>query len=335
MSAINLLVDPKMRANVLRVVNSPELSRKIDRNDLEIARNNLNNGDLTKALVGDHISREAIKNALDPRTEAIVEFCGRPVLQVVNDTYEVHISDEVEQNLEGNRANIEKAIPAVGRIEVKNHPRYDWIGTGFLVAKNVVVTNRHVAIEFARKNGQSIEFLRNPAKNNKKIYARVDIREERSQRDEVEFKVEEVLFIADEDEFDVAFLKVKELASEEEIPLPEPIKLAASIPANGTEVVTIGYPARDSRCPTPIHMERIFGAIYNVKRLAPGIVKSVESGILEHDCTTLGGNSGSVVLNIATGEAVGLHYAGTHRKGNWAVSAVKVAELLALLGLDQ
>ena len=100
----------------------------------------------------------------------------------------------------------------------------------------------------------------------------------------------------------------------------------------------IGYPARDSRSPTPEDMERIFGSIYNVKRIAPGeLIKSTipaTPGILEHDCTTLGGNSGGVLLDITTGEAVGLHYAGIHGTANLAVSSIKVAEALASLDLE-
>lgn len=339
MSAIDLLLDPKMRADVLRVVNSPELSRRFDRSDLDGARESLNHGELNKALVGDHISREAIGNALDPRTEAIILFTGRPVLQVINNTYEVPLSENLAQALNNNRAKVEKAIPAVGRIEVKNHHSYSWIGTGWLVAEDVVVTNRHVAVEFAKKSDQRIEFLRNHY-TNKEISACIDLREEISRPDEVsreiEFRVREVLFISDDDSFDVAFLRVKK-ESDNDFPLPNPIKLAEYVPPIGRNVAVIGYPARDSRCPTPEDMERIFGSIYNVKRIAPGELIRTPSpatpGILEHDCTTLGGCSGGVVLDITTGEAVGLHYAGIHGTANLAVSSIRVAEALASLKL--
>jgi len=122
------------------------------------------------------------------------------------------------------------------------------------------------------------------------------------------------------------------------LPLPAPIKLAEYSPSIGIDVAIIGYPARDSRSPTPEDMERIFGSIYNVKRIAPGKLTKTEtpaiSGILEHDCTTLGGNSGGVLLDITTGEAVGLHYAGIHGTANLAVSSIKVAEALASLDLE-
>ncbi len=148
-----------------------------------------------------------------------------------------------------------------------------------------------------------------------------------------------VLFISDDDKLDIAFLKVWKKSIPDGLPLPAPIKLAEYNPSAGTNVAVIGYPARDSRSPTPEDMERIFGSIYNVKRIAPGKLIRTEtpetSGILEHDCTTLGGNSGGIVLDVTTGEAIGLHYAGIHGTANLAVSSIKVAEALASLGLGQ
>ncbi len=337
--AIDILIDKKKREDILRVINSPEFSKKFDKNDIEIARKNLSNRDLRDALTADHISRESIGNALDYRTEAIILSIGRPVLHVINNTYEVPLSEEIAQSLNENRTKVERVLPAVGRIEVKNHPNYSWIGTGWLVADDVVVTNRHVAIEFAKKNSdQRIDFLHN-LYTGRRISARIDLREELSQPDEIEFKVKEVLFISDDEAFDIAFLRVKKESSDQDLPLPEPIKLAKYDPPVGSKVAVVGYPARDSRSPTPEDMERIFGSIYNVKRIAPGeLIRSTIShtpGILEHDCTTLGGNSGGAVIDVTTGEAIGLHYAGIHGTANLAVSSIKVAEALASLGLNR
>ena len=49
---------------------------------------------------------------------------------------------------------------------------------------------------------------------------------------------------------------------------------------------------------------------------------------MRHDCSTLGGNSGSVVLSLATGDAVGLHFAGRFLEANFAVSSGVVAQRL-------
>ncbi|MCT7341310.1 hypothetical protein N5K55_13525 [Pseudomonas aeruginosa] len=50
---------------------------------------------------------------------------------------------------------------------------------------------------------------------------------------------------------------------------------------------------------------------------------------LTHDCSTLGGNSGSAVLSIDGGEVVGLHFGGQFRKTNYAVKASVIRSLLA------
>ena len=38
------------------------------------------------------------------------------------------------------------------------HPALEWIGTGWLVADDVVMTNRHVAKEFTRQDGRNWVF---------------------------------------------------------------------------------------------------------------------------------------------------------------------------------
>jgi endonuclease G len=50
-----------------------------------------------------------------------------------------------------------------------------------------------------------------------------------------------------------------------------------------------------------------------------------------HNCTTLGGNSGSVVLDLDTGEALGLHFSGSFLRTNYAVRADRVKERLDAL----
>lgn len=75
-------------------------------------------------------------------------------------------------------------------------------------------------------------------------------------------------------------------------------------------------------------MQRIYGLVYNKKRLAPGAVTQVDARRLLHNCTTLGGNSGSVVLDLDTGEALGLHYSGSFLTSNYAVRADVVRQLL-------
>ena len=63
-------------------------------------------------------------------------------------------SEVWKNRLTDSEAALAKAIPAVGRIELSNNPRFDWVVTGWLVDEDIVVTNRHVAKEFARRSGE-------------------------------------------------------------------------------------------------------------------------------------------------------------------------------------
>jgi endonuclease G len=80
-------------------------------------------------------------------------------------------------------------------------------------------------------------------------------------------------------------------------------------------------------------MRDVFGEIYDVKRMAPGKVASRPAGrwYFTHDCSTLGGNSGSVVVDIDAGRAVGLHFGGAFRQANYAVTAPTIKQILGRL----
>ena len=156
--------------------------------------------------------------------------------------------------------------------------------------------------------------------------AHVDFLEEFERAASLEFAIESILWIATPNEPDVAFLRVR---------APDrPTGAGGADPARRDRVapddfvVTIGYPARDPRVPDQRLVQRIFGDVYEKKRLAPGQVTDVGPDELQHDCSTLGGNSGSPVINLKTGEAVGLHFSGLFLEANFAVPAPKVRELL-------
>lgn len=48
-------------------------------------------------------------------------------------------------------------------------------------------------------------------------------------------------------------------------------------------------------------------------------------GTFQHDCSTLGGNSGSCIVNLETHRIVGLHFGGRFRITNEAVNLTKLA----------
>jgi endonuclease G, mitochondrial len=262
--------------------------------------------------------------------ETIVLRTGRPVLAILNNepqlVFQETESEVWKDRLIRARDGINHAIRAVGRIELENNPRFEWVGTGWLVTENIIVTNRHVASEFAKGDGRRFTFR---SGSFGKMSASIDfLQEVNSSKTEV-FEIQEVLHIEPDTGPDISFLRVKAKNGRK---LATPIALSKSTSAPKDQVAVIGYPARDSRIPEVDLMERIFGNVYNKKRLAPGQLIALGANEIQHDCSTLGGNSGSVVLNLKSGEAVGLHFSGRFLKANFAVPASLVANRLSAIG---
>lgn len=321
-----------------RILENKELRDQIfDSLPSDTELSNILGRDQTAASVRSRLERiggglESLET-YDPGLEAIVRSTGRPVFFIQD--LKIRDDDALEfwrKRLDESRARLELVVPAVGRVEVRNHPTHPWLGTAWLVTPEVVVTNRHVAIEFGRNTGKGFEFRFNP--NDRRMRASVDFREEHERPSEVEHKVREILHIEDDGHADpdIAFLRVDPEGEAGE-DLAQPVQLADGAPTAGQVIGVIGYAAWDGfRNPGP-DMAKIFNGIYNVKRLHPGEVMEVRDRFLTHDCSTLGGNSGSVLVDFATGEAVGLHFAGSFHDENYALKARTVRERMEDLGI--
>ena len=260
--------------------------------------------------------------------EAIVLAFGRPTLLVQDNIFATPELEEWRLRLEPFRSTLQRVLPSVGRIELKRLPQDVHIGTGWLVAEDIIVTNRHVAEFFSRGSGRTAVLSKDPF--GQPVPVQIDFREEFARRDTSEYTIVEIIWIEDFDERcpDMALLKLRRNGVE----LPPPIEFLSSLP-NTPEatIAVVGYPAWDYRNDAAT-MQRLFGDIYGVKRLAPGLVSDTGQGfVFEHDCTTLGGNSGSVVLDANTGKAIGLHFAGEFGVRNLAVRAERIAARLAEL----
>ncbi|MBV8186555.1 MAG: DNA/RNA non-specific endonuclease [Alphaproteobacteria bacterium] len=257
--------------------------------------------------------------------ESIILRRTRPVLAIRDNDTQLAFADAEDSAIWRDRLTkaksfLDAAIRAVGRINLKGAP-LDWVGTGWLVADNIIVTNRHVAAEFAARQGQGFDFKLGVAG---KIDADIDFLQEVDSAKTLIFQLLRPLHIVDAPGADVAFFEVEPRGDAK---LAQPIALA-SAPIETQNVATIGYPAYDSRIPEPDLMEQIFDRIYNKKRLAPGGVTRVEDTQLLHTCTTLGGNSGSAVVDLDSGQALGLHFSGSFLASNYAVRSDIVKRLL-------
>ena len=253
--------------------------------------------------------------------EAIVLPRQRPVVDIVGNKFRRPARPWRHLRDEPNKGRIEAAIPSVGRVEIPNHPSRPYGGTAFVVGDGLLMTNRHVAETFAFGVGlRQLHFIpgRQPG---------IDFKQEVIPEDKpVVLDFDSVMMI--HPFWDCALIKVGGLD-----PARKAIALEGREPDGlDREVVVIGYPGQDTRNDVALQ-NRIFRGQFQIKRLQPGRLKTratvnsfgnmVEA--LTHDCSTLGGNSGSLVLDIKTGRAVGLHFAGIYLEANYAVPAWELA----------
>ena len=81
--------------------------------------------------------------------EAIILLAGRPAILIQEGDFME--PPKLWADLKNVREQIKDAIRRVGRIEVSNNPNFEWLGTGFLAGTDVIITNRHVALEFSKR----------------------------------------------------------------------------------------------------------------------------------------------------------------------------------------
>lgn len=256
--------------------------------------------------------------------EQIIDAFKRPSLLIQQGLFDPSPSPTWNEILSDALPVLKTVIPSVGRIEVKNHSNKEWIGTGFMIEPGLLVTNRHVAREFMVMK-EPYAFRTNV--DSKSIKAWIDFREEHKQPDEEECDITEAVYIAEEEDFDIAILRSPSAANK--VP---PLKLLSD-PNPKAVVATIGYPWKDSRGLASIQevITRIFGNIFGVKRISPGrLIEGSGQGIIHHDCSTTGGSSGSPLIDVDTGSVIGLHFDGA-RKFNSAVSASRLQSILSSL----
>ncbi|MGW6454951.1 trypsin-like serine peptidase [Streptomyces sp. NPDC055078] len=250
--------------------------------------------------------------------EAIVLLEGRPAILVQDQDFTPQDGDWAVLN--GHRAAIRESIARVGRVEVTGHD-LDWLGTAFLVSPDAVLTNRHIAVEFAR--GADAEWTFRYG-----MSARVTTGEEYGTLPPggSAYDITEVLGI--HQDVDMALLRISPAADGGGLPTPLPIAGEGPADLRGRPVYCVGYPAYDGRRNEPEAMSRIFMDIYNVKRLQPGTLTDLlpERSVLMHDCSTLGGNSGSPVFDLTDHRVLGLHFGGRYGTGNYAVPLWRMAD---------
>jgi len=226
------------------------------------------------------------------------------------------------------REELKPVIEAIGRVEVLG-AGVPYGGTAFLCGPQLMLTNRHVAELFTYGVGGPSR-LRYIASRP----SRVETGHEHGVMPVagLMFKVVKPLMV--HPHWDAALLWVE--FEDDSASAPKALTLRASqldpSEFHDRDMVVIGYPYW-SENHDPVLIKEVFNNVYGVKRLQPGRLMRYETidsfshpvEALLHDASTLGGNSGSAVIDVETQQVVALHFAGTYLKANYCVPMWELA----------
>lgn len=229
-----------------------------------------------------------------------------------------------------------RTTACVGRIETALHVK---IGTGFVVGKQRILTNNHVLCALFGVNLQ--HWQRDPSDFAKRCdeHSKLwtdnhegapvfELRGEFGSNSSSRARLKRVL--GHHHGVDMAVVELDSIPPDSRV-----LSLMADEPDAfaGRRIYAVGYPVDDVRNVlgdrvTPASVfSRVFGADHEslgTKRFSPGIVLGwLNSNIFTHDASTLPGSSGSCIVDFEDRRVVGLHFGGSYRAQNYAVSVWK------------
>ena len=256
-------------------------------------------------------------------------------------------------DLSGSGEPLRRAVAAIGRVEPAGATGNSFFGTCWVVDRTagLALTNLHVLHAMRKRLPHAIA----PTGSGFRVFdgAFVDFRAETDSAEERRFRVVEAFPSGVEGQnfarLDAAVLRLEPLPDGPS-ELPEAITVSAS--PNGPlgrfdSCCVVGYPGRPENITGVVDgvdwgwvNRTLFGRLYGVKRLAPGVVHKplgslpddTREWVFGHDATTLGGNSGSPMLTWDD-TSFGLHFAGITMDTNCAHGISAIATQLAALGV--
>ncbi|MCK1280106.1 trypsin-like peptidase domain-containing protein [Bradyrhizobium sp. 61] len=284
-----------------------------------------------KALSQNDAKKLATQPGLLASLEAIVRTDGsRPSFMIRNGEVDLTTSPvgAWKGDIETSRDLLVKGLQCVGRIDVPGSEQ-GFEGTGFLIQKNLVMTNRHVLQVIAEKDGANHWKIKNGCS--------IDFGHEfRGTKQYPNRALKSVAFAASDEidldapvnhsNLDLVLIELSDPATAaDNPPVPLGVDIAADWADLGQTIYTVGYPGRPILGANPTTLlEQLFKSTYGCKRLAPGVVVkskvNVRPWTVTHDATTLSGNSGSVILVVGREQiSAAIHYGGrtAEPRENW------------------
>ena len=285
--------------------------------------------------------------------ESLIRMTGRPVLRMEGDDFDAATQGEVGEWAPlllgtANRTWLSPLVKAIGRIDRLDEGQVVHLGTGTLVAENVVMTNRHVLDAFADplpsggfklRRPAYIDFDDNPADPSRR-FPIIGVLGAGARR---------IGMRVDLSRLDIAFVAIGR-AEGRTAPAPLGAARIDDMPSDAmNRIAVVGYPAPPGSnavvdpATQRVSLEMIdrlaalFQNRYGVKYLSPGVIDAKVGEVtgdpqgwaFAHDATTLGGNSGSPVLAFESMRLCGIHFGGMPLRQNLAHGLAKVNEVIA------
>jgi hypothetical protein len=269
------------------------------------------NGEPPKAL--DEEDRSAL--------ELIVRTVGRPALRYRGERVEMPANALGDNSrwhvvLATERNKIGELSKRVGRIAHDNGCD-PVLGTGWTIGPELLITNRHVA----RRLVAAPELPVSEWRLDRAKVAFVDFAHTDGSAGSARCELDELAYCAEDRWVDLAVFRIKpgNAPVPPRLPIDWDIRLLGRERAGGNgevefqggEIYIVGHPYQIN---ATTHASGVFGDADGRKRFSPGLVTTVrdDKPIFLHDCSTLGGHSGSCVisLEVAGHAVVGLHFGG-------------------------
>ncbi|WP_421853455.1 trypsin-like peptidase domain-containing protein [Oricola sp.] len=286
--------------------------------------------------------------------EALVELVGRPAVRIQNGEIPFDTSNPAlgqwAADLIPLRDQIKPLADAVGRIDIKTSGGWRHVGTGFVIGRGQVMTNRHVLDALAE------EFPVSPGRYEMRLTADASINfDPDATNEDSRYKIKSVISYGsqrigryvDLSKLDMAILEIETDNGSGGHPAPVDMQTVSTSDAVREQIILVGYPAEPGYASAPTaqqaaldywdRIREIYNRDFGSKYLSPGLIKLRPGGMegdernwaFSHDATTMGGNSGSVVTTLDERIALcGLHFGGKTFSRNMAhdISSIDLNE---------
>jgi hypothetical protein len=263
---------------------------------------------------------------------AFVHLLARPALRVVDDA--IPAIPQSWERLGTAHESVIRMLPGVGRIDTAARAH---VGTGWFVAEGLLLTNRHVAGALCGLDphrdptwldklpsavvGTNAQWDKDPSK--RAVWDPAEVPNAASAAIGTITKIRVCHSL-----LDMALLDVTGVANSKGLVLRMRASPPATLPRH--EVYVAGYPAVNPPYSVSPQVAKLLfpdATSSGLKRVSPGQLVALVDGLPvaankprgSHDSSTLGGNSGSPVVDFDDHYVVALHYAGQYGVANYAI----------------